>query len=161
MAFDTGDNRILFIRIENDFIPIGCLTDNSFEESVELIDTTTTQNNGWKTAIPTNQAYSITFSGLQTDESGVYSYNRLKLLKRERELISWRIQAPTNPINIDYGVAYITSISETTPTAEFNTFTGSLTGYGAPLFIEDASIYLGTGEVDEIVEDGLNNLMLT
>ena len=44
-----GDIRILYIYDKTAYSPIGCLTENSFSESVEMLDTTTRDNGGWKT----------------------------------------------------------------------------------------------------------------
>ena len=67
-----GEDRILYIKIDNLFVPIGCLTENSFSESVDTIDTTTRENMGWTSSRPVMQSYSISFNGIQilttTDE---------------------------------------------------------------------------------------------
>jgi hypothetical protein len=61
------------------------------------------------------------------------SYDRLKEIKRNRQLLDWKIQGNTFPI-VDYGKCYITEISEATPVDEFITFSGTLTGFGKPRF---------------------------
>jgi hypothetical protein len=49
------------------FLPIGCLTANSMEESSEFIDTTTRDNEGWTTSRPVMQSYNLSFSSLQVN----------------------------------------------------------------------------------------------
>jgi len=97
MEYFKGEERILYIKLEGVYIPIGCLTDNSFSESSETIDTTTRDNAGWATNKPIMQSYSITFSGIQVNSTiaggnfNVASYDRLKELKRYRQLLEWKI----------------------------------------------------------------------
>ena len=38
--FINGENRILYIKINGEFLPIGCLTGDSFSETVEMLNTT-------------------------------------------------------------------------------------------------------------------------
>jgi len=130
-----GEDRILYIKVEDVFIPIGCLNQNSFSESVDTIDTTTRENQGWTSVRPVMQSYNISFDGIQiltTTEQGdttKASYDLLKVLKRNRTLLDWKIMGSTFPI-VDYGQCYITDLSEATPVNELITFSGTLTGYG-------------------------------
>lgn len=119
--FLSGDSRILELFIDAAWTPIGCLTDNSFSESVETIGTTTRNSNSWKTQLTTKQGYSISFSGIETDDT--LSAVKLKELKRSRALIQWRISADT-------GYGYITNIGESSPAGDFSTFNGEIVGDG-------------------------------
>jgi hypothetical protein len=111
MDFVNGEDRILYVKINGAYLPIGCLTDNSFEESVEFLNTTTRDNGGWNTSRPLNQQYSIPFNGVQVNSTlaggnfNVASYDKLKQLKRNRQLIDWKIQGTVYPI-VDYGKGY-------------------------------------------------------
>jgi hypothetical protein len=58
---------LLFIKVNGVFLPIGCLTANSMEESSEFIDTTTRDNEGWTTSRPVMQSYNLSFSSLQVN----------------------------------------------------------------------------------------------
>ena len=134
MAFINGEIRILYFKINGSYIPVGCLTDNSFSESAGMLPTTTRDNtDGWESARPINQNYSISFSGLVTtdfiDESKV-NYQRLRQLKRQRTLIEWKID--DGQANYDYGNAYITNLSDSAAIDENVSFDGSLQGYGEP-----------------------------
>lgn len=112
MDFINGEDRILFIKINANWLPIGCLTDNSMQESIEMIDTTTRDNAGWSTSTPLVQSYSISFSGLQLNSTvvggnfNIASYDKLKQLKRDRILLDWKIQGVVHPV-VDYGKFYI------------------------------------------------------
>lgn len=160
-----GEDRILYIKVEDVFIPIGCLNQNSFSESVDTIDTTTRENQGWTSVRPVMQSYNISFDGIQiltTTEQGdttKASYDLLKVLKRNRTLLDWKITGSTFPI-VDYGQCYITDLSEATPVNELITFNGTLTGYGeAFTTASDDSLLLNNGYLTTIVQDGNTNLI--
>lgn len=164
MEHFKGEDRILYIKLSGTYIPIGCLSDNSFSESSETIDTTTRDNAGWMTSRPTMQSYSISFNGIQVNSTiaggnfNVASYDRLKELKRDRQLLEWKIQGPTFPI-VDYGKAYLTDISEAAPVNELITFSGNLTGFGQPLMAGIELVLLNDGDPSVIVQDGNTNLI--
>lgn len=164
MEHFKGEQRILYIKISGDYIPIGCLSDNSFSESSETIDTTTRDNAGWSTSRPTMQNYSISFNGIQVNSTvaggdlNVASYDRLKELKRDRQLLEWKIQGDTFPI-VDYGKAYLNEISEVAPVGELITFSGTLNGFGQPLMAAISLVLLNNGDPSVIVQDGNTNLI--
>ena len=91
--FINGSNRILYIKIDETYLPIGCLTSDSFSESVEMLTTTTRDNAGWATSTPTTQSYNISFDGLIINtffNGGDFtkiSLDKLRDLKRNRTLI--------------------------------------------------------------------------
>lgn len=165
MNFTLGEDRILFIKVNGVYLPVGCLTDNSMDESSEMMDTTTRDNQGWNTSRPMNQSYTISFSGLVINttvangEFGIASYDRLKQLKRDRILVDWKIQGTTYPI-VDYGKFYITNISDAEPSAEFMSFSGSATGYGKPLTTSLGTTVLNNGDPNVIVNNGDANIIL-
>lgn len=164
MEHYKGEERILYIKISGEYMPIGCLTDNSFSESSDTIDTTTRDNGGWVSSRPTMQSYSIGFNGIQVNSTiaggdlNVASYDRLKELKRDRQLLEWKIQGENFPI-VDYGKAYITDISEAAPVNELITFSGTLNGFGQPLMASYALVLLNDGDPSVIVQDGNTNLI--
>jgi hypothetical protein len=137
--FIKGEDRILYLSIDGNFLPVGCLNDNSFSESSEMLDTTTRESNGWVTAQAVKQSYSITFTGVQINSTpfggdlSKISYDTLKQIKRNREKTKWKIEGSRAP-SIDFGFCNITEISESTPVGELITFTGTLTGFGRAFF---------------------------
>ena len=159
MDFYNGSDRILFIKINGNYLPIGCLTDNSFDETSEFLDTTTRDSQGWTTSRPVMQSYSIGFNGLQmnTTISGgnfnVASYDKLKQLKRDKLLLDWKIQGTSYPV-VDYGQGYIGSLSETNVIDEFMSFSGGITGFGQPLMVQKGSTILNSGNPDEWINTG-------
>ena len=135
----NGTYKLLYIKVGTEFFPIGCLTDNSFSESVEMMQTTTRDNpNGWGSSIPTSQSYSISFSGiLETSDLGstVIRYRDLKDLKRARTKIEWQIMSSKGG-DTDSGYGYITSLGDSAAIDEFITFTGEIEGYGEPIVVD-------------------------
>lgn len=164
MEHFKGEDRILYIKLSGTYIPIGCLSDNSFSESSETIDTTTRDNAGWMTSRPTMQSYSISFNGIQVNSTiaggnfNVASYDRLKELKRGRILLDWKIQGSTFPI-VDYGKAYLIDISEVATVNELITFSGTLNGFGKPLMAGIELVLLNNGDPSVIIQDGNTNLI--
>lgn len=164
MEHFKGEDRILYIKLSGTYIPIGCLSDNSFSESSETIDTTTRDNAGWMTSRPTMQSYSISFNGIQVNSTiaggnfNVASYDRLKELKRGRILLDWKIQGSSFPI-VDYGKAYLIDISEVATVNELITFSGTLNGFGTPLMAGIELVLLNNGDPSVIVQDGNTNLI--
>jgi len=166
MNYVNGEDRILFIKINGVYMPIGCLTSNGIEESTETLETTTRENEGWKTDKALVQSYSIPFSGLQintTVAGGVFniaSYDRIKMLKRQKILLDWKIQGTIYPI-VDYGKGTIIDLSSTEAVGEFMSFSGTILGFGKPLVQDlggvvlnngDPNILLNTGDVNEIIK---------
>tara|TARA_R110000803_G_scaffold63443_1_gene124105 strand:- start:1941 stop:2453 length:513 start_codon:yes stop_codon:yes gene_type:complete len=135
MAFINGEIRILYFKVNSVYIPVGCLTDNSFSESAVMLPTTTRDNtDGWGSSLPTSQSYSISFSGLVTTDfidSSKVGYYRLRELKRSRTLVEWKVDDGLD--GFDYGSAYITSLSDSSGIDDFISFSGDLQGYGEPL----------------------------
>jgi len=152
MSFINGTLKILYILYEGDFVPVGCLTENSFDESSEMLNTTTRQNNGWKTSRPTSQSYSISFSGLETNEDfilGNTTYKNLKDFKRSRTLISWRVDDGFGIY--EFGSGYINSLSDSATIDEFASFSGSIDGYGE---VQDQVNFLYSAYKTRVEADG-------
>lgn len=157
MDFINGEDRILYIKYNGVYLPIGCLTGNGISEESEMIDTTTRDNKGWKTQRPLVQGYSISFSGLQVNSTivggnfNVASYDKLVGFKRSKLLLEWKIQGSKYPI-VDYGSAHITSIESTENVGEFMAFSGALTGFGVPLTTSIGTVLLNNGDPNVIIQ---------
>ena len=166
MEFVNGADRVLYIKIGTNYVPIGCLSSNSFSESSEMLDTTTRDNNGWATARPVNQNYSIQFDGLQLNSTlvggnfAVASYDKLKYYKRNSILIEWKLQGTLYPV-VDYGFGHITDLSEAANMDEFMSFNGTITGFGEPLVTSLGTVLLNNGDPNVVIatdETGLELL---
>lgn len=136
MAVLKGEDSIFFIKYNDVWCPISCETSNAFSENVEMINTTTRDNAGWKTELPTTQSYSISLEAVlkidnETENSNVLSYNKIRAMKRNRELIEWKRET-WGGWYIDAGKAYITEIGDSNAVGEELTFSLSLSGFGMP-----------------------------
>lgn len=135
MSF-LGDVRILYIKESGVFIPVACLTNNSLDETTEMLSTTTLDNNGWETSVPGMQSFSIAFDALVEATAGDttrISYDKLKMLKRAGTRIEWKI-ADSGGNFVDTGFGYIVDIGEAAPAGDFLTFSCFMQGYGEPIF---------------------------
>lgn len=135
--FLNGSERILYFFINATWVKIGCLTDNSFNEDVDMVLTTTRNSGGWETSRPGAQRYSINFTGIQINTPGddtAISYDEIKVLKRNRTIIDWKIEY-VNGLTYDTGKAYIQRLGEAAPAGDFLTFDCELLGYGLPLIV--------------------------
>jgi len=148
MAFIKGQDRILEIKLNGEYFPIGCLTDNSFNESSDMLGTTTRDNiNGWQSSVPTNQRYSVTFSGLlglEYSSETLVTYYQLQIFKRFKDLIEWRANDGLG--NFDSGQGYITEISNANSIDEFVSFDGVIEGFGIVSNEEVARLLLETSD---------------
>lgn len=166
MDYTLGEDRIFFIKYQGVWMPVGCLTGNTLSETSEMLDTTTRDNNGWVTSRPQNQSYSVGFNGLQinTTIAGgnfyIASYDRLKLLKRSKILLDWKIQGTIFPV-VDYGKGYINDISEASSVGELLSFSGSLVGFGIPMTTTLGETVLNNGDPNILIVTNLDaNLIL-
>ena len=121
-----------------------------------MLPTTTRDNNGWSTSRPTNQNYTVSFDGIQVNSTiagGNFdeaSYDRLKLLKRNKTLLDWKIQGEIFPV-VDYGKGYINEISESAAVDEFLSFTGSIVGFGEPKVTTKGEFVLNDGNPESVI----------
>ena len=126
----------MYIKEAAVWYPIGCLTENSFSESVSMLDTTTRDNtDGWSTSIPTTQSFSISFSGLiETTDLGttIMTYDDLTALKRARTKIEWKVESSEGG-NDQSGYGYITSLGDSSSVGAFVTFNGEIVGWSIPV----------------------------
>jgi TP901-1 family phage major tail protein len=126
-----GTYSILYFDVGSGFFPVGNLVSNSFSEDIDTIDSTTRDNAGWKTQTLTNQSYKLDFNGIVSNVASAskINYKTIRDLKRNREIIDWKIQ--DNQSNIEQGRAQITSLSNEANIDEFVTFSASMQGYGS------------------------------
>ena len=133
MALHKADNKILYLYISPDWVPIGCATEHSFSDRVDLIDVLIDE---WAASVPANQGYDISFTGIQVEsDTTIRSYDELKLIKRAKTLIQWKIEDTITADQVT-GYGFITSISESAPAGDLLTFDGSILGFGLYTKIE-------------------------
>lgn len=127
--FYKGADDILQIKVNDDWYPIACTISNSFSEETEMIQTTTRDNNGFNTSLPTNQSFTVDFEGIETlaiSVAGKVTYNNLQAFKRNRTKLEFKI----GTVKVLEGFGHITSLSKTSPTTELVSFSGTLEGFG-------------------------------
>ncbi len=129
-----GDVKVLELNVPDiGWLPIGCLTSNGFDEAVQMLGTTTRDNeDGWVSAVPTQQGYRISFAGLvpldhTIDPLPYVDILRLREFKRDKLKIGWRMVS--NGIE-ESGYGYITSIGDTAPAGDNVSFSGEILGTG-------------------------------
>jgi hypothetical protein len=89
--------------------------------------------------------------------SPLISYDRLKIIKRSRELLTWRIMSASPfPNYIEEGEGVIIDLSEVSPVNEDASFSGTIQGWGVPRIIQQFPVLSTDGE---IIEDGNENLI--
>ena len=165
MTFTLGEDRILYIKVDGNYLPIGCLTANSMEESSEFIDTTTRDNGGWSTSRPVVQNYNISFSGLQVNTTiaggdfTIASYDKLRDFKRGRVLLDWKLQGTLYPV-VDFGKFYIQSLSDTENVGELLSFSGTAVGFGSPLSQPLADTLLNNGDPTVLINNGVTDVII-
>ena len=149
-----GEENLFYIEIEGQYLPVGCLTGSPMSEDVEMIETTTRENEGWVTELPTNQSYNLQLDGLMVQDdsdsgNNVLSYRRLRDIKRNKQLINWQ-RKTLDGYYVDAGQAYITSISDTDTAGEFITFSATLRGFGKPIEFNERVYILGNPSENQI-----------
>lgn len=165
MDYVNGEDRILFIKYNGVYLPIGCLTGNTIDETTEMINTTTRDNQGWATSAPVLQSYSIGFSGLQINTTvvggnfNIASYDKLTVIKRDKIRIEWKIQGSIFPV-VDYGEGYITDLGSAENVGEFMSFSGSITGFGKPLKTTLGTVLLNNGDPNVVIQTNDTGLEL-
>ena len=128
MASIKANDRIFFIKQNDDFIPIACLTSNEISENTTMFETTTRASGGWKTSLPDNQAYSLSFSGI--NQLTGLSVETLQILKRNRVKIIWGIGTVDNIV--EQGFGHIIDLNVTDDVNQDSVFSGTIEGYGIP-----------------------------
>lgn len=128
-----GKNSIFYIKYDNIWTPIGCEKASPMTENAEMLDTTTRDNAGWKTSIPTLQGYSFAIEAMakRDDVEGVISYRKIRKLKRERTLIEWQRRTEVGYL-IDFGKGHITNIGDSNDVAGEISFSLTIEGFGKP-----------------------------
>ena len=87
------------------------------------------------------------------------SYDRLKLIKRNKERITWRIRS-INPFVgrfFDEGEGYISEISDDNAAGQDSAFSGSIMVWGAPRIVQN-NLALSADALN-LLEDGNDNLI--
>lgn len=145
-----GEENLFYIKKNNTWVPVACLTASPINENSETIKTTTRNNAGWNTDYITNQSYSIELSGMMIKDdvdsgNNIISYRELRSYKRNRVLIEW-MRKTLSGWYVDSGKAHITTISDTDTAGEFISFSATLLGFGKPIDANERIHVLGESQ---------------
>ena len=163
--YNKGDLRIFYIEWDGEYLPVGCLTSDSFSETSEMLKTTTRGDGNWSYDIPTRQSFNITIDGLlintnfNNGDFSKISHDRLVVLKRNRTLINWKT-ADNNNRFVNTGQGHIKDLSDSASVGEFITFSATIQGYGEPINTGAEQFYINDGN-DNLIQDGNDNLITT
>ena len=128
-----GEESIFYIKYSNVWLPISCEVSSPISESTEMINTTTRDNQGWKTEKPTMQSYTIAVDAVEKrdDFLNLISYRKIRQLKRDRSLIEWKRETLGFYL-IDSGFGHISEISDSNAVGEEISFNFTINGFGRP-----------------------------
>lgn len=134
--FVNGDNSVLSILRNGDYVPIACLTSNGTAETVTFNEVQTKCDPGVIISTPNAYSYTKSLDGLLTDTTSVggdtalASWDYLSSLMRNKTLIFWKEAVGSPAFLNEYGEGYIESLEMTANSGENITFTGSIKGTG-------------------------------
>lgn len=135
-----GENSIIYIWTGAAYKPIACLTSNSLNSTLSMIESTTKCFPGVVKKTPGQFNYSIDAEGEYIDTTSVggdtakVSHDALLALQMAKTKVVWKLDtdvADATSIKY-YGDAYITDLSDTAGSGdEITTFSATLDGDGA------------------------------
>lgn len=134
--FVNGDNSVLSILRDAEYVPIACLTSNGTSETVTFNEVQTKCDPGVIISTPNAYSYTKSLDGLLTDTTSVggdtalASWDYLSSLMRNKTLIYWKESIGSPAFLNEYGEGYIESLEMTAASGDNITFTGSIKGTG-------------------------------
>lgn len=142
MQHYQGLESIFYIKYDGLWCPISCEISSPLSETIEMLNTTTRDNAGWKTERPTGQSYSLSIDAIETKDNynDIVSYRKIRKFKRDRIKIEWKRETIQNYL-IDSGFGYITEISDANTVGEEISFNFTISGFGKPIENEIPDIY--------------------
>ena len=150
-----GNLQVVYIKIGTFFEPIGCLTSNDFDLSIETFDTTTRVDGLWNNSLPDSASYQISLQGILdlTKRSG----QTVEIFARNRTIFDWALGS--NGVYYRTGKGYFSSYSDTAPVNNKITFSALIIGKGSYELIlpQQFALQANTTEALEVNEtQGLN-----
>jgi len=135
-----GDNGILYIYVGSAYKPIACLTSNSLNSSVAMIESQTKCFPGVIKKTPGSFTYSLDAEGEYIDtttaggDTAKQSHDALFALQQAKTIVEWKLDtniADASSVKY-YGNAYITDlVADFGSGDEVTTFTATFDGDGA------------------------------
>ncbi len=137
--FILGEQLLVYIYDDeaSAYKPIACLTGNSLNTSLEVIETQTKCQAGLVVKGAGGLSYSVDMEGnyIDTTSSGGLteraSHDALLLLQQSKSFVTWKIDTGLSDVPNYYGTAIITDLSAEFPAGnEFATFSATFDGSG-------------------------------
>ena len=134
--FVNGDNSVLSILRDADYVPIACLTSNGTSETVTFNEVQTKCDPGVIISTPNAYSYTKSLDGLLTDTTSVggdtalASWDYLSSLMRNKTLIYWKEEIGSPAFVTEFGEGYLESLEMVAAAGDNITFTGSIKGTG-------------------------------
>lgn len=137
MANLLGKNEILEIKVASAWLPVGCLTTNSINRTIDVQDGTVTKCDDSPAPVLGRKTYEVTFDAVAVEDNTTKaSYLAMVTAMNDSHAnntaINWRIATKDSAsvITYEYGRAYLTSLSKEAPVDGEVTFSGTLQGIG-------------------------------
>ena len=137
-TFIKGEDLILYIYDSSAYEPIACLTSNSLQQSVGVIETQTKCDPGVTVRRAGTMSYELSCEGMYIDTTSVgsettkQSHDSLKALLEAGTAVTWKLDTGLTDTTAYYGSAIITELSMDAPSGdEFATFSCTLSGSGS------------------------------
>lgn len=137
-----GKNSILFLYVGTgtpSYLPIGCLTSNDYDESIDIKEGTPTKCNSTPSPIPGASKYSWNFDAVaEYGSASKATYDIVHGLMKEKNPVFWKeeISLEDNTKLTTFGKAYLTSFKRSNPVDGEITFSGTLDGIGETSLVD-------------------------
>ena len=139
-TFIAGEDIILYVWISPAYLPIACLTSNSFNRAKTIIETTTKCDPGVVIRASGTRSYEIPFEGIYIDTTSATgddtkaSHDALMALFDTDDLQTWRMDTGLADTPFYYGSGIFNQLDFTAGSGdEFANFSGNISGSGDPV----------------------------
>ena len=136
-TFIKGEDMLLFVWISPAYLPIACLTSNSFNKAKTIIETTTKCDPSVVIRGSGTRSYELPFEGIYIDTTSATgddtkaSHDRLRALFNTDDLQTWRMDTGLADVPYYYGSGIFNQLDITSGSGdEFTSFTGNISGSG-------------------------------
>lgn len=129
MAALLGKDDVLFIHNGTTYLPVGCLTSNSYDKSRDFADGTVTKCNTSPAPIPQSSTYEVSFDAIADDDEVTKIGFALIEGEMDKDVPSyWKTQRKGE--DHKFGKGWFTSVSSEAPADGEVTWSATLRGDG-------------------------------
>lgn len=129
MAALLGKDDIFFVHNGTTYLPVGCLTSNSYDKTRDFADGTVTKCNTTPSPIPQKSSYETSFEAIADDD--IITKIGMELIESEMENDEpsyWKTQR--KGVDYKFGKGYFTAVGSQAPADGEITWNASLRGDG-------------------------------